>query len=509
MRKLPGKGKSCGILGILGDESAKTKLLSASVVALMVLTAFAGLFLMTQNAAASTYTYTENFDDDTTGAVSNGTNPDATWYNVIISDTSGYSIDATTYHGTSGKSLRCNHDGTGSKELDLDLTTASAIDYCQYYTYFHAQKMYLIFADADYTGNCDITSLNENAGPWIIVDSSNIAYKDSTGTIQTIVASSGIVDTWTLWNFTFNYTTNKFQVVIGANTYGWYDFRASIDSVAKIIFWDGDGYASDFYIDDIEIGSPTDLGGTTNTPPTCSITSPSNGATVSGTVSIQGTASDTDGTVQSVEVKIGSDAWATASGTTSWSFSWDTTGYSDGDYTILARAYDGTDYSTNASITVTVDNIQDVSPSVALSGLTSGQITWNGSAGDVVWCNSSGSGTETVTVTITGGSGSLDADVDQINITTSDLTGTNGTIADTNLVVYASVDNTNWYDFGSPSSHMVYLNATTWTAGDDPFPITGDDTIYLRFKLTIPSGTSDGTYTASGWKVAIVDITAA
>jgi len=146
---------------------------------------------------------------------------------------------------------------------------------------------------------------------------------------------------------------------------------------------------------------------------------------------------------------------------------------------------------------------------VALSGLTSGQITWNGSASDVVWCNSSGSGTETVTVSITGGSGSLDADVDQINITTSDLTGTNGTIADTNLEIYASVDNTNWYSFGSPSSHMVYLNTTTWTAGDDPFPITGDDTVYLRFKLTIPSGANDGTYSASGWKVAIVEITTA
>jgi len=93
-----------------------------------------------------------------------------------------------------------------------------------------------------------------------------------------------------------------------------------------------------------------------NQPPTVSITSPSEGATVNGTITITGTASDSDGTVQSVEVKIGSDAWATASGTTSWTFTWDTTGYSDGSYTILARSYDGTNYSTEAQVNVTVNN---------------------------------------------------------------------------------------------------------------------------------------------------------
>ena len=93
-----------------------------------------------------------------------------------------------------------------------------------------------------------------------------------------------------------------------------------------------------------------------NNPPTVSITSPT-GGTVSGTITIQGTASDSDGTVTGVEVRIDGGSWQTASGTTSWSMSWDTTGVSDGSHTIDARSQDNNNaYSTVDSVTVTVDN---------------------------------------------------------------------------------------------------------------------------------------------------------
>ncbi|MDD3492258.1 MAG: Ig-like domain-containing protein [Candidatus Thermoplasmatota archaeon] len=94
-----------------------------------------------------------------------------------------------------------------------------------------------------------------------------------------------------------------------------------------------------------------------NDPPTVDITAPVNGATVSGTVTVQGTAADTDGTVQSVEVRIDGGSWMTATGTTSWTYSWDTTGVTDGGHTVSARSYDGTDYSALDSVTVTVDNV--------------------------------------------------------------------------------------------------------------------------------------------------------
>ena len=43
-----------------------------------------------------------------------------------------------------------------------------------------------------------------------------------------------------------------------------------------------------------------------------------------------------------------------------------------------------------------------------------------------------------------------------------------------------------------------------WRQGTNPFEITNGDgstTIYVRFKLTIPLGTSADTYTCDGWKV--------
>jgi len=95
----------------------------------------------------------------------------------------------------------------------------------------------------------------------------------------------------------------------------------------------------------------------TNNPPTVSITSPLDGATVSGTIPIQGTASDSDGTVTQVQVKIDSGSWWTASGTTSWSTNFDTTTVSDGSHTIYAQSKDDQGaYSTVDSVTVTVNN---------------------------------------------------------------------------------------------------------------------------------------------------------
>lgn len=93
-----------------------------------------------------------------------------------------------------------------------------------------------------------------------------------------------------------------------------------------------------------------------NVPPTVDITSPSNDVTVSGITTVMGTASDSDGTVQKVQVKIDSGSWYTATGTTSWSYAWDTTKVSNAYHTISARSYDGTDYSGTFSVGVTVNN---------------------------------------------------------------------------------------------------------------------------------------------------------
>jgi len=92
-----------------------------------------------------------------------------------------------------------------------------------------------------------------------------------------------------------------------------------------------------------------------NTPPTCNITSPATGLTISGTYLVQGNASDPDASVERVEVRIDDGTWVQANGTTSWSYPLNTSSLSEGSHSIHARSFDGENYSTEASVLVVVD----------------------------------------------------------------------------------------------------------------------------------------------------------
>ncbi len=94
--------------------------------------------------------------------------------------------------------------------------------------------------------------------------------------------------------------------------------------------------------------------------PTVRITFPSENALLSGSTTILGTASATNGTLQSVQIRIDSDSWITANGTESWSYNWDTTNLKEGNHVISIRGYDGVDYSPIEMINVTVQNIQEL-----------------------------------------------------------------------------------------------------------------------------------------------------
>ena len=93
-----------------------------------------------------------------------------------------------------------------------------------------------------------------------------------------------------------------------------------------------------------------------NRPPTCLISAPLIGVALSGTVTIAGTSSDPDGTVTRVEVSIDGGSWTPVDGTASWSYSWDTKTVADGTHVIAARSFDGSRYSGEAHLTVTVAN---------------------------------------------------------------------------------------------------------------------------------------------------------
>ena len=93
-----------------------------------------------------------------------------------------------------------------------------------------------------------------------------------------------------------------------------------------------------------------------NLPPTCTITAPVPNETISGVYTVRGIATDPDGVVQSVEVRIDSGVWTLATLAPSWSYALNTTTMSDGLHSISARSYDGSNYSTEVTVTVSVRN---------------------------------------------------------------------------------------------------------------------------------------------------------
>ncbi len=87
--------------------------------------------------------------------------------------------------------------------------------------------------------------------------------------------------------------------------------------------------------------------------PTVTISSPIADSIYAGNVSVKGQATG----ATSVEVKIDTEAtWHSATGTTSWNYTWNTATYSPGYHNIYARAKNGSTYSDNTSVRVFVNN---------------------------------------------------------------------------------------------------------------------------------------------------------
>jgi subtilisin family serine protease len=124
-----------------------------------------------------------------------------------------------------------------------------------------------------------------------------------------------------------------------------------------------------------------------STPPSVSITSPTDGGTVSGTVSFDASASDTQG-LQKVQFWVDT-AYLGYDSAAAYSKSWDTTMFVNGTHLLRARAIDWANNWTEATITVTVNNADAVPPTASitspLNGTTvSGTITITASASDNV-----------------------------------------------------------------------------------------------------------------------------
>lgn len=93
-----------------------------------------------------------------------------------------------------------------------------------------------------------------------------------------------------------------------------------------------------------------------NNRPWCFIESPTNQDNIFKTVTVKGSANDTENSLEKIEVKIDNGKWYTASGTETWYYTLDTTNFVDSEHIIYFRAYDGQLYSLIDYITVNIDN---------------------------------------------------------------------------------------------------------------------------------------------------------
>jgi hypothetical protein len=101
-------------------------------------------------------------------------------------------------------------------------------------------------------------------------------------------------------------------------------------------------------------------------PPTVAITSPAPGAFVIATTTVTGIASSNHAAISKVEVSACGRPFKLTSGTTAWTFAWDTTLCTDGTAVITARATDSTGNSSTVSESVVIAN-NDAPPSVVIT----------------------------------------------------------------------------------------------------------------------------------------------
>ena len=138
-----------------------------------------------------------------------------------------------------------------------------------------------------------------------------------------------------------------------------------------------------FVVDDFALNVTTPGGDTT--PPTTSITSPANGAIVSGTVMVTATASDNVGVTQMQILIDGTEVTSNAN-STSLSFRFGTTNVANGPHTIVSKAFDAAgNVGTSPTVTVTVSNGSTTSELISNGGFE------NGSSNPAPWVLTSSS----------------------------------------------------------------------------------------------------------------------
>ncbi|HEX2331324.1 MAG TPA: Ig-like domain-containing protein [Candidatus Angelobacter sp.] len=139
-----------------------------------------------------------------------------------------------------------------------------------------------------------------------------------------------------------------------------------------------------FVLDDFALNVTTPST-TDTTPPTASVTAPANGATVSGTVTVNASASDNVGVTQ-MQLLIDGTLVASNTNATALSFNWSTASVANGSHSIVAKAFDAAgNVGTSSTITVTVSNGTPTTSELIVNGGFE-----NGSTNPAPWTVTSG-----------------------------------------------------------------------------------------------------------------------
>jgi len=200
------------------------------------------------------------------------------------------------------------------------------------------------------------------------------------------------------------------------------------------------------------------------TAPTTSITAPSAGTTVHGTVTVNANATDNTGGTGVSKVELYVDGALNATDTASpYTFSWNSTAATNASHSLTVKAYDGAtpaNVATSAAVSVTVDN----SPPTTPGSFTSSNITLNSI--NLSWTAS----TDNVGVSSykLSRNGALVATLPTGTLTYSDTGLTAGTTYSYSLVATDAVGN---------SSAAATLSATT--INPKPGDLNGDNAVNI------------------------------
>ena len=238
------------------------------------------------------------------------------------------------------------------------------------------------------------------------------------------------------------------------------------------------------------------------TPPTATLTTPTEGTAVSGTVALSATATD-NVAVERVDFLVNGDVVASAA-STPYSASWDSTRVKDGTVSIAARAFDAAgNAGTSTSSLVTVGNqftpADTTPPTVAVScnGAACSTTPYNAAVQVVLDATDSGSGVASTRYTTDSS--------DPATSATATTYSAPFMVASTTTVRYRAVDNAANTTTGS---HVVTVDTTPPTVAiSSP---TNGATVTKNVKLsataTDASGIAQVTYLLDGKPLAVATV---